>query len=140
MGLATLKSADRWAGLRARTTSETVAAAIAAAAAGDNSSGTAVAVGKIKLKPVMCSGAQLVIGADLGSSSLRAGVANSERSPTHLNLSLANSLELRGSNTDLDQQVRFQGGQNFAALKGTLVELELLISGDAMAFSIGWRD
>ena len=68
---------------------------------------------------------------------LRVGVAAGAHQQ---NLSLADAIELRGAESGLDLEASFRGGQDFAALKGTLVELELLISGDAMAFSIGWRD
>eukprot|EP01050_Picozoa_sp_SAG11_P002420 SAG11_NODE_123_length_15805_cov_15.133261_1_plen_194_part_00 len=98
VGLATLKSADQWVGIRQLRPS-----------AGD---------GIIRLKPVLCTGSKLVVGAEVElNSTLRVGVAGSTT------LSLNNVVDLWPTNSRHDVEVWFRDGLDFSALKGTLVGL-----------------
>ena len=113
LGLATLKSSDRFVGFR---------------------QAVAADVGTVHMN-VTCEGDTLLIGADLdGDASLRAGAIGLA------GLTLSDSIKLTAKDAHgPDLRAAFHGEKTFAAHVGKTVELEIELSGGARAFSVAWR-
>ena len=112
LGLATLPASDRFVGYRQNAT-------------------TIVATVRVE---VLCTGATLLVGADLdGAATLRVGA------PGLAGLELTNAVALHAADTDgPDVTARFAGGADFAAFVNKTVALQVELSGGARAYSIAW--
>eukprot|EP00035_Acanthoeca_spectabilis_P028547 m.471214 g.471214 ORF g.471214 m.471214 type:complete len:547 (-) comp30735_c0_seq1:195-1835(-) len=113
LGLATLAAVDRFVGFGQASTST---------------------VGTIRAT-VVCQGAQLLVGSDLGrNGSLRAGSVGIP------GLTLDDAVTMTAADAKgPDLAVRFNGGATFAAHVGSEITLELELNGGAAAFSVAWE-